>query len=116
MTRPPRHVAASAVAAVGHNGSSSAAVDHPDDSEEPNDEIDEAVEEGDADPEVPVVTAPAGSRLAHVAKAAALKAERTMIEGALREVHWNRRRAADHLGVSYKTLLNKIKECGIGRA
>ena len=29
------------------------------------------------------------------------------------QVHWNRRRAAEQLGVSYKTLLNKIKECGI---
>jgi DNA-binding NtrC family response regulator len=28
-------------------------------------------------------------------------------------VRWNRRKAAEHLGVSYKTLLNKIKECGI---
>ena len=32
------------------------------------------------------------------------------------QVQWNRRRAAGQLGVSYKTLLNKIKECGIGRA
>jgi DNA-binding NtrC family response regulator len=30
-------------------------------------------------------------------------------------VQWNRRRAAEQLGVSYKTLLNKIKECGISR-
>jgi two-component system response regulator AtoC len=55
------------------------------------------------------------SRLAEVAKAAALKAERAAIEGALRHVQWNRRRAAAQLGVSYKTLLNKIKECGIIR-
>ena len=59
--------------------------------------------------------APAGSRLADVAKAAALKAERTIIEDTLQQVHWNRRRAAEQLGVSYKTLLNKIKECGISR-
>jgi DNA-binding NtrC family response regulator len=50
-----------------------------------------------------------------VAKAAALKAERTIIEDTLRQVHWNRRRAAEQLGVSYKTLLNKIKECRISR-
>src|SRR5262245_25453880 len=60
-----------------------------------------------------VVTAPVGSRLADVAKAAAIKAERSIIEDTLRQVHWNRRRAAEHLGVSYKTLLNKIKDCGI---
>jgi len=53
--------------------------------------------------------------LASVAKAAAMKAERAAIEQTLRQVHWNRRRAAQILGVSYKTLLNKIKECGISR-
>jgi two-component system response regulator AtoC len=54
--------------------------------------------------------------LASVAKAASLKAERAAIEHTLRQVHWNRRKAAQILGVSYKTLLNKIKECGISRA
>jgi two-component system response regulator AtoC len=55
------------------------------------------------------------SSLAAVAKAAAMKAERAAIEQTLRQVHWNRRKAAQILGVSYKTLLNKIKECGISR-
>jgi DNA-binding NtrC family response regulator len=55
------------------------------------------------------------SRLADVAKSAALKAERSLIEDTLHQVRWNRRRAAEQLGVSYKTLLNKIKECGISR-
>jgi DNA-binding NtrC family response regulator len=73
------------------------------------------VDDEEAPPEEPVATAPVGSRLADVAKAAALKAERTMIEDTLHHVHWNRRRAAEQLGVSYKTLLNKIKECGISR-
>ena len=50
-----------------------------------------------------------------VAKAAALKAERAAIEQTLTQVHWNRRKAAQILGVSYKTLLNKIKECRISR-
>ena len=54
--------------------------------------------------------------LATVAKAAATKAERAAIEHTLGQVHWNRRKAAQILGVSYKTLLNKIKECGISRA
>jgi DNA-binding NtrC family response regulator len=53
--------------------------------------------------------------LAEVAKHAALQAERVAIEEALHRVHWNRRKAAVQLGVSYKTLLNKIKECGISR-
>ncbi|HEX5473901.1 MAG TPA: sigma-54 dependent transcriptional regulator [Vicinamibacterales bacterium] len=57
-----------------------------------------------------------GGSLASVAKAAAMKAERSAIEQTLRQVHWNRRKAAQLLGVSYKTLLNKIKECGISRA
>jgi DNA-binding NtrC family response regulator len=80
------------------------------------DETDDLPEADDEEmPEEPVVTAPAGSRLADVAKAAALKAERAIIEDTLNTVHWNRRRAAEQLGVSYKTLLNKIKECGISR-
>jgi DNA-binding NtrC family response regulator len=31
----------------------------------------------------------------------------------LTRFHWNRRKAAQYLHVSYKTLLNKMKECGI---
>jgi DNA-binding NtrC family response regulator len=50
-----------------------------------------------------------------VARAAALKAERAAIEHVLDQVRWNRRKAAQLLGVSYKTLLNKIKECGISQ-
>ena len=64
----------------------------------------------------PEVADEAGSSLAAVAKAASMKAERAAIEQTLRQVHWNRRKAAQILGVSYKTLLNKIKECGISRA
>jgi two-component system, NtrC family, response regulator AtoC len=56
-----------------------------------------------------------GGSLAAVAKAASMKAERAAIEQTLGQVHWNRRKAAQILGVSYKTLLNKIKECGITR-
>ena len=82
--------------------------------EEP-DEFEAVDDDEPPQPEEAVVTAPVGSRLADVAKAAAMKAERTIIEDTLRQVHWNRRRAAEQLGVSYKTLLNKIKECGINR-
>jgi transcriptional regulator with PAS, ATPase and Fis domain len=57
--------------------------------------------------------APPGTRLSDVAKAAASAAERAIIMDTLRSVHWNRRRAANQLGVSYKTLLTKIKECDV---
>jgi two-component system response regulator AtoC len=97
-------------AAIG-SGFSVPASPEPEDDEHAADSADEDA----AQPEVPVAMAPAGSRLAEVAKAAAIKAERVMIEDTLRQVHWNRRRAAEQLGVSYKTLLNKIKECGISR-
>jgi DNA-binding NtrC family response regulator len=56
-----------------------------------------------------------GRRLADVAREASLAAERIAISDTLRQVHWNRRKAAQILGVSYKTLLNKIKETGIER-
>jgi two-component system response regulator AtoC len=95
---------AAATATVGNAGTP---IEEPDDLE--------TIEDDDPAPtEEVVVTAPVG-RLADVAKAAALKAERAIIEDTLRQVQWNRRRAAEQLGVSYKTLLNKIKECGISR-
>jgi two-component system, NtrC family, response regulator AtoC len=72
--------------------------------------------EAEAEPEPADEPTPADAKsLADVAKAASLKAERAAIEQTLRQVHWNRRKAAQQLGVSYKTLLNKIKECGISR-
>src|SRR6185503_12048728 len=80
--------------------------------EEPDDLVD--VEEDVVLSDEPAA-APVGSRLADVAKSASIKAERALIEDTLTQVHWNRRRAAEQLGVSYKTLLNKIKECGISR-
>ncbi|HXE80114.1 MAG TPA: helix-turn-helix domain-containing protein, partial [Vicinamibacterales bacterium] len=58
---------------------------------------------------------PVAASLAEVTKQAALRAERIAISETLQRVHWNRRKAAQQLGVSYKTLLNKIKECGISR-
>ncbi len=79
------------------------------------DEPDEPVVDEDESPEVDDAPPAGPSRLADVAKAASMKAERAIIEDTLQQVHWNRRRAAEQLGVSYKTLLNKIKECGISR-
>jgi two-component system, NtrC family, response regulator AtoC len=72
----------------------------------------DAEEPDDAEP---AVDENGGGSLAAVSKAASMKAERAAIEHTLRVVHWNRRKAAQSLGVSYKTLLNKIKECGISR-
>jgi two-component system, NtrC family, response regulator AtoC len=104
--------AAYAAAAVGYPGGGVGVPSYPlpapppleaDLDEVPTEEAAEAPEEG-------------GGSLASVAKAASIKAERAAIEQTLRQVHWNRRKAAQILGVSYKTLLNKIKECGISRA
>ena len=51
--------------------------------------------------------------LHEVAESAVRSAEKTRIENALKETHGNKSRAAEILKVSYKTLLNKIKEYGI---
>jgi two-component system response regulator AtoC len=75
-----------------------------------DDDEEEADEEAAAEP-----VAVEGRRLADVAREAALNAERTIISDTLKQVHWNRRKAAQLLGVSYKTLLNKIKETGLER-
>ena len=120
LTRSARPVAAYAAAAAGIAGVPGGvhvarAGGGPAIAEEPEDGEIESAYDDESQIEEPVVTAPAGSRLADVAKAAAIKAERTIIEDTLKQVHWNRRRAAEQLGVSYKTLLNKIKECGISR-
>ena len=116
MTRAGRPVAAFAGAGAGVGAfarpGSHAVADEPEEAETESGDPAEALENGDAPQES---ATPPGSRLADVAKAAALKAERAIIEDTLRQVHWNRRRAAERLGVSYKTLLNKIKECGISR-
>jgi DNA-binding NtrC family response regulator len=73
--------------------------------------------DADTEEEVDDVPPPTqdGRRLSEVAREAALSAERIVIAETLRQVHWNRRKAAQMLGVSYKTLLNKIKETGIER-
>jgi DNA-binding NtrC family response regulator len=54
-----------------------------------------------------------GVDLQLLARNAAMKAEREAIDAALAKFRWNRRKAAAYLKVSYKTLLNKMKECGI---
>ena len=70
---------------------------------------------GDADaPPAPWPDQPV-RRLADVSRAAALRAEGRVIADTLTQVHWNRREAARRLQVSYKTLLNKIKQTRLER-
>lgn len=51
-----------------------------------------------------------GCNLPELARAAAARAERQAIGQALERFHWNRKKAAVYLTISYKTLLNKMKE------
>ncbi|HYB60215.1 MAG TPA: sigma-54 dependent transcriptional regulator [Methylomirabilota bacterium] len=54
-----------------------------------------------------------GGPLEEVAARALAHVERFKIEAALRSTKWNKTRAAEQLGVSYKTLLNKIRSLGL---
>jgi two-component system response regulator AtoC len=65
------------------------------------------------DDEASPASAADGVNLHELAKAAAMEAEREAINQALTRFRWNRRKTAAYLKVSYKTLLNKMKECGI---
>jgi transcriptional regulator with GAF, ATPase, and Fis domain len=51
--------------------------------------------------------------LREVGRRAALQAEREAIDRVLHYTNWNRKQAARLLGVSYKTLLQKIRGCGL---
>lgn len=51
--------------------------------------------------------------LEDVSQRAVAHVERFKIQNALRESRWNKTRAAEKLGVSYKTLLNKIRTLGL---
>ncbi|HIF96586.1 MAG TPA: sigma-54-dependent Fis family transcriptional regulator [Myxococcales bacterium] len=51
--------------------------------------------------------------LREVSRRAAREVEREAIDLALRMTDWNRKKAATLLGVSYKTLLHKIRECDL---
>jgi DNA-binding NtrC family response regulator len=72
-----------------------------------------AVAPAPAPPVPPPFELAEGAKLPALARQAALIAEREAISQALDRFRWNRRKAAKLLGVSYKTLLNKMKECGI---
>jgi DNA-binding NtrC family response regulator len=63
--------------------------------------------------------APAGATavsLKDIARTAAREAERDLILRMLTRTRWNRKEAAQILGISYKALLYKIKENGLDRA
>lgn len=53
------------------------------------------------------------SSLKVAARAASRRAESELILKALEQTHWNRKRAARELQISYKSLLNKIKQIGV---
>jgi two-component system response regulator AtoC len=55
---------------------------------------------------------PPGS-LKEAARAASRQAERAMILNQLERTHWNRKRAARELQISYKALLYKLKQLGL---
>ena len=72
----------------------------------------------DDDPE-PAVAVPAGAAnvsLKDIARTAAREAERELILRMLTRTRWNRKEAAENLGISYKALLYKIKENGLDKA
>ena len=49
----------------------------------------------------------------HTEHSGAREAEREALQRVLYQTNWNRKKAAKILEVSYKTLLQKIKECGL---
>ena len=67
-------------------------------------------------PSVPLVMGADGVNLQELARTAAMGAEKEAIQHALERFRWNRRKTAEYLQVSYKTLLNKMKECGISES
>jgi two-component system, NtrC family, response regulator AtoC len=53
--------------------------------------------------------------LRELARRAAIDAQRMAIRDVLERVHWNRAEAARVLNISYKALLYKMDQCGLGR-
>jgi len=61
----------------------------------------------------PAKTAAEAGSLKQVARAASRQAERELILEVLGRTHWNRKRAAQELQISYKALLYKLKQMGL---
>ena len=65
---------------------------------------------------VPAAPVPLNGSLKDIARQAAREAERELIYRTLQHTRWNRREAAEILGISYKALLYKIKDAELDRA
>ena len=65
---------------------------------------------------LPTATAAGNVSLKDIARSAAREAERELILRMLTRTRWNRKEAAEILGISYKALLYKIKENGLDKA
>jgi len=65
---------------------------------------------------VPAAAAVITGSLKDIARHAAREAERELIFRTLQQTRWNRREAAEILGISYKALLYKIKEAELDKA
>jgi two-component system response regulator AtoC len=61
----------------------------------------------------PVASSTRSDSLKVAAKAASREAERELILRALERTRWNRKRAAQELQISYKSLLYKLKQIGL---
>ncbi len=68
------------------------------------------------EPATPAELPPVTGSLKDIARNAARGAERELIYRTLQQTRWNRREAAQILGVSYKALLYKIKEAELDKA
>jgi two-component system response regulator AtoC len=64
-------------------------------------------------PEALKIGASSGSSLKAASRAASRQAERELISRALTRTHWNRKKAAGELQISYKALLYKLKQLGL---
>ena len=68
-----------------------------------------------AAPPTPRPVTPTKETLRDLARRAAIDAQREAIRDVLTRVNWNRAEAARLLNISYKALLYKIDQCGLGR-
>jgi len=71
---------------------------------------------GAAAPPPAAIATPLTGSLKDIARSAARLAERELIYRTLQHTRWNRREAAEILGISYKALLYKIKDAELDKA